>query len=702
MIPAKPDIFEEGDLDEMGEVIPFLLSEKDMPSLMDHLTNLYSRPEEACVREYSTNANDAHVEAGITRPIELLKPNDLVPNFIVRDYGLGMSLETVRTVFTRYGASTKRHSNGFTGHLGLGCKAGMCYTSQISVKTVWEDPETQIRWKLVGIVARKADNTAGFHVAYHEPTDEPTGTEISVPRQKPGDFDWTVDWFFSFWPEGSALIDGKPSKFMDGKRLGDNVVFQTFPKRNYKNASDYVVMGNVPYQLKEDHKLFAPEMVKTGLTTSVSCWIKMGSVNFTPNREDLIYSDFTKETLRKLTLEVNGRVKWLLSQELDQAPNHWEALLLHHRQSEEYGFSPKGATYRGEIVPTKWPNTGFYHFHRRHHESRATYDRFYKKTFSTDYLLQLAKADQYDSKRRKVVVGAPFAVRKRRHEEDRVELTQAAKTRLRIFAEVKGYTRLVVLSELPDPKWWAGLEVIQWSEVEATRLPREGSVVEGYGFPDHQGHKVLLGDLPKTGVLYAEPKRVIHLSSALTILRENRKQNYVLLEVHPRRLQKFLRLVPGALPFFVVYQGEVERLAHAALSHPSCARVMMGHWDVEFLQGLSRAGKVSDPEIQKLIQQASVPADRAAQLAITDFRDAYQKAVYSSEMTFHPSSAVYQLKRYHDRPVRERISQRYPLISKDYVPHDERAIHVLEYLNWYYETHLDPNLTPTPAEEAAE
>ena len=56
--------------------------------IMSVLTDLYSDPELAVIREYSTNAADSHIAAGAARPIEITTPNAMSPFFKVRDFGL--------------------------------------------------------------------------------------------------------------------------------------------------------------------------------------------------------------------------------------------------------------------------------------------------------------------------------------------------------------------------------------------------------------------------------------------------------------------------------------------------------------------------------------------------------------------------------------------------------------------------------------
>jgi sensor histidine kinase regulating citrate/malate metabolism len=89
--------------------------ENSVAHLMSVLTDLYSDPELAVIREYSTNALDSHIAAGVDRPIEITLPNGLSPFFKIRDYGTGMDASDIETIYSKYGASTKRESDTQVG-----------------------------------------------------------------------------------------------------------------------------------------------------------------------------------------------------------------------------------------------------------------------------------------------------------------------------------------------------------------------------------------------------------------------------------------------------------------------------------------------------------------------------------------------------------------------------------------------------------
>src|SRR6476469_3924392 len=116
-----------------GVKISMKINEDALTHIMSFLTDLYSDPEMAVIREYSTNAYDAHVEGFVDRPIEVTLPTNLSPFFRVRDYGAGLDEDDIREIYSQYGASTKRESNDVNGMLGLGCKSALTYTDQFTL-----------------------------------------------------------------------------------------------------------------------------------------------------------------------------------------------------------------------------------------------------------------------------------------------------------------------------------------------------------------------------------------------------------------------------------------------------------------------------------------------------------------------------------------------------------------------------------------
>ena len=94
------------------------------------LSNLYSFPKHAVIRELSTNAYDSHIQSGKGDiPFEVHIPTWHEPFFEIKDYGTGLSPESIKNLYITYFDSDKIHTNELNGCLGLGSKSPFTVSS---------------------------------------------------------------------------------------------------------------------------------------------------------------------------------------------------------------------------------------------------------------------------------------------------------------------------------------------------------------------------------------------------------------------------------------------------------------------------------------------------------------------------------------------------------------------------------------------
>ena len=107
-------------VERVGQTVEsmFGISENDSAHILNILrSKLYSNKILAVIREYCSNAYDAHIEVGKNDvPIKVVLPSEYDSNFRVRDYGPGLSEDDIRNIYVMYGASTKRQSNAVSRH----------------------------------------------------------------------------------------------------------------------------------------------------------------------------------------------------------------------------------------------------------------------------------------------------------------------------------------------------------------------------------------------------------------------------------------------------------------------------------------------------------------------------------------------------------------------------------------------------------
>lgn len=234
------------------------------------LTNLYADPALAVIRELSSNAYDSHIQSGQEgRPIDVTLPSQTSPEFIVKDYGVGLSEDEVFNIYGQYGASTKRTDAKATGMLGLGAKAPLSYSNSFSLEAIKNGV------KNIFSVHLNREGLPSITKIFETRTDEGNGVTVKVPVTDVREFNLKAENFYSFFPyvEGFNKIN-RIRELTPGVFLIDSV-------------KSYILMGGVPYEF--DSKI--PLLVEA----------PMGAVDFTPSREALHMThrtqDFIKNTL---------------------------------------------------------------------------------------------------------------------------------------------------------------------------------------------------------------------------------------------------------------------------------------------------------------------------------------------------------------------------------------------------------------------
>lgn len=317
------DIRHEGTVGTEGRV-GMTFDENSIAHLMSVLTDLYSNPTLAVVREYSTNARDAHVAAGCPeRPIEVTLPNLMSNTLIIKDYGTGMSKDDITDHFSKYGWSSKRDTDDEVGQLGLGCKSGLAYTSQFTLITIQDGIKNTV------LVTREESGGGVIQVIDTEQTDEGNGTEVQIPCTSYGIMNETAKDFFQYWDRGTVLLDGEePDRCIWDEKVGhvridpDIVLIPHTGNGSLRKAS-MLVMGNVAYPI-DNYKL--PRELQTD-----SDWMRavirvpIGTINFVPSREALNYNKRTLETIQEAWDYIYHQLSKNVQDSVDQTKNAKDA-----------------------------------------------------------------------------------------------------------------------------------------------------------------------------------------------------------------------------------------------------------------------------------------------------------------------------------------------------------------------------------------
>lgn len=288
---------------------------------------LYSDKELAVIREYSTNAWDAHREAGIGDvPIKVSLPTSLEPSLVVRDYGKGMSEEDVFGTYTQYGASTKRGSNLGVGHLGIGSKSAFCYSDTFTITSFHEGV------KRVYVATLDESNVGQAVKLFEEPCGDETGIEIKIPVDPKNihAFHRAATTLFPFFqPTPHINIPITPQDF--DKRVNGFILTSDEQAEKTDSRKWIAVMGCVPYRL--DFSKFGSELLDAALAEIVKqvdggLYFDIGEITHGAHREEVSYTEKTKlAVLKRLKLLFDELVGELLTTIENPTTTPWERRL---------------------------------------------------------------------------------------------------------------------------------------------------------------------------------------------------------------------------------------------------------------------------------------------------------------------------------------------------------------------------------------
>jgi hypothetical protein len=328
-------------------------------------SGLYKNPIRAIVREICTNAIDAHVAAGYaTRPFEVDLPTEYASTFAVRDYGLGLSEEDIRDTYTIYFESTRAESQDATGGLGLGCKSPFGYTNQFSVTSYYGGVEYIYSMFTV-------DHEPQYKLISATPSPEPSGVRVIVPV-KSGDRNAFLREASSVLPVlmTQPIVNGEPPEtafsYYSPSTFAGGMVQIVKLINNGKSPNASIVaggdgmfgvrQGGVVYPLVlstlttragEDQSLTTEDraaiaqlgeifnVAKMG-ANAVLLNVPIGSVYFTPNREELLLDRASLTNIAAIARKVST----VYLSELDDI---WTTGLTPHEQLDKIHQHPLAA-----------------------------------------------------------------------------------------------------------------------------------------------------------------------------------------------------------------------------------------------------------------------------------------------------------------------------------------------------------------------
>lgn len=321
----------------------------DPSAVAMHIRNMirmYENPRLAALREYTSNARDAHQAAGYKGPVEVTLPTAMHPFLTVVDHGVGLDSEEIEG-FGQFGRSTKAGSNDYIGGFGLGSKSGLAVAQQFTVIAVKDGR------KNVVIVGRDEQNHPTLGFTAEQIVSEPNGVTIQIPSATHHQ-DWvniSEGKMFLGWEPGSIVINGKaPALSVHNKdqykRLeGGWLTLKEREGRGYYyggGAVDALVHG-VYYSIPVER--FSSRSAGLVLRDSV-LEIENGAVDILPSRDNLEWTDRTIKAVNKAADTLIAQIVAEYQAQIVKVKTFREAKAI-EQAMESIGLPITGLTWNG-------------------------------------------------------------------------------------------------------------------------------------------------------------------------------------------------------------------------------------------------------------------------------------------------------------------------------------------------------------------
>lgn len=314
------------------EVISMGLDLDNTSSIMTLLrNNIYSDPIESIVREYFSNAIDAHLRINSSESIELdIKHEDNKYFLSIRDFGSSMTKEVIENVYAKMGKSDKRTSNNQHGAWGLGAKCALSYTDHFYIETSTIENNINIYRKWVQYIDTTKIGLISLLEEEINPSTFKQGTKITIGFEqkdyskllsslslyltytksnytflnqevfnqlKLGTINYNyygTNWAKRFLGYSYGNIEDKYLIIIEGipYKLDMKILCEFIS--NSKGSLDYIINKNKPFYIKESQNKIRFHLYVDSLKAfAFELKIDIGTVDLSASRESLQYTDKT-------------------------------------------------------------------------------------------------------------------------------------------------------------------------------------------------------------------------------------------------------------------------------------------------------------------------------------------------------------------------------------------------------------------------
>lgn len=285
-------------------------------------SGLYENKIGSLVREIACNAVDSHIQAGTPeRPIVIHVPDSLEPYFSVQDFGVGLSPQQIKEVYTVLFKSTKDQTNDMTGAFGLGSKTPFSYDDRFNITSVYNGTRTEYTAYLDEDGVPRCDKLVEVDCA------DGNGVTVTVNAKEDDFYRFRneITSQLKFFPVKPKLINADGLEFDE---LSEPAMsFDGLDMLNHESM--YIIQGGVGYpadyyQLRDLVGEKYQESLSFLERSGCRMYFNIGEIDVTASREGVEYNDHTIASIKKKLESFRKNAKKHMKKIIKEAKNDWE------------------------------------------------------------------------------------------------------------------------------------------------------------------------------------------------------------------------------------------------------------------------------------------------------------------------------------------------------------------------------------------
>lgn len=292
------------DIGEMGEIKSTIADENLGLALTMMSKNLYSDPIGSFIREITSNAVDANVDANIDEPVIVhLFEEDDVYYIEFTDNGTGMSPETFQGIYMSWFNSDKRDTNDKIGGWGLGSKSPLAYQNFFEVITRFDGTKYHY-------VMSNESTEPKADLLTEEETNERNGTTIRIEVKSEDVYQVSRDCERQLAYFKTVYVKNELSYYDNNFKIYEKGLWK-LRNINQPFATMHICLGQVAYPINWEVLEIEPIRIPVALSFEV------GELDVTVSREEINYTERVRSVVIERINTVLGEISDLYTRQLE-------------------------------------------------------------------------------------------------------------------------------------------------------------------------------------------------------------------------------------------------------------------------------------------------------------------------------------------------------------------------------------------------